>query len=189
MSAMRSRLLALVTLVSMCVAGIYSADATFGPKVGTRAPDIGALQDQTGAARKMTRLAGPKGTVVVFYRSAGWCPFCQAQLIALNAGAKEIEQRGYRIVGVSYDTPEVAKAFSDRRAITFTLLSDPKSVVIDRWGLRDPQYPAGHRAHGVPRPAIFIVDRKGQIRASLAEEAYQKRPPVAEVIKALDAIP
>jgi peroxiredoxin len=164
------------------------ADATFGPKVGVRAPDIGSLPDQTGKARKLSDLSGKKGVVLVFYRSAGWCPYCQAQLMALNAGAADIQSRGYRIVGLSYDTPEVAKAFTDKRAITYTLLSDPKSVVIESWGLRDPQYPQGHRAFGVPRPAIFVLDRKGVIRASLAEETYQKRPPVAEIVKALDGL-
>lgn len=83
----------------------------------------------------------------------------------------------------------MTKAFADRRGITYTLLSDPKSVVIERWGLRDPQYPTGSRAFGVPRPIIFVLDRRGMIRASIAEETYQKRPPVAEVVKLLDAIP
>jgi len=100
----------------------------------------------------------------------------------------EIQRRGYNIVGISYDTPEVARTFVDKRAITYPLLSDPKSVVINRWGLRDPQYPEGHRAFGVPRPAIFVLDSQGVVRASLAEDTYQKRPPVAEVVKALDAV-
>lgn len=188
MSGTLRALLTLGALLVLGTAGVAHADASFGPKVGARAPETGAMLDQTGKPQRLARLAGAKGTVLVFYRSAGWCPFCQIQLVALNAGAAEIERRGYRIVGLSYDTPEVAKTFSDRRAITYTLLSDPKSAAINSWGLRDPQYPQGHRAYGVPCPAIFIIDRKGVIRASLAEETYQNRPPVAEVVKALDAI-
>ena len=53
--------------------------------------------------------------MLVFYRSAGWCPFCQAQLIAINESAAEIEKRGYKIVGLSYDEPSVAKTFIERR--------------------------------------------------------------------------
>lgn len=162
------------------------ADAPFGPKVGARAPDVGTRADQTGKMRRLTDLAGPKGTVLMFFRSAAWCPYCQAQLIAMNDGAAEIEKRGYKLVGLSYEPPEVNKTFTDRRNISYVLLSDPKSEVIDRWGLRDPQYPVGNRAHGVPRPAIFILDRRGMIRASLAEETFQKRPPVGVVLKAID---
>lgn len=168
--------------------GAANADATFGPGVGVRAPALGALPDQTGKLRKLSDLTGKKGVVLVFYRSAGWCPYCQAQLMALNAGAADIQARGYNLVGLSYDDPAVAKTFADKRAITYALLSDPKSAVIDSWGLRDPQYPVGHRAYGVPRPAIFVLNRKGVVKASLAEQTYQKRPPVAEVIKALDGI-
>jgi len=183
-----SRRLILAAALAMSLAGAAHADAPFGPKVGGRAPDLGVMADQDGKPRQFKDLAGRKGVVLMFYRSAAWCPYCQAQLMALNAGVADIEQRGYKVVGLAYDTPAVAKAFADRRAITYTLLSDPKSEVIDRWGLRDPQYKEGSRAYGVPRPAIFVLDRKGVIRASLAEETYQKRPPVAEVLKALDAV-
>jgi peroxiredoxin len=179
---------AAAALSTLGIADVARADAPFGPKVGARAPDIGARPDQHGKVRRFGDLAGPKGVVLMFVRSAGWCPFCQAQLIAMNDGAAEIERRGYRIVGLSYDDPSVTKAFSDRRGIRYALLSDPTSEVIDRWGLRDPQYPVGHRAHGVPRPAIFVIDGKGVVRASLAEATYQKRPPVSEVVKAIDRL-
>ena len=184
----RRGVLAGAVLAGVSLADIARADAPFGPKVGARAPDTAVLADQTGKMRRLADLAGTKGVVLMFFRSAAWCPFCQAQLIAVNNGAGEIESRGYKIVGLSYDEPAVTKAFADRRGITYELLSDPKSEVIDRWGLRDPQYPLGHRAYGVPRPAIFVIDRKGVIRASLAEQIYQKRPPVSEVLKAIDAL-
>lgn len=162
------------------------AAASFGPAVGSKAPDLGARPDQSGKPRRLKELSGQKGVVLMFYRSAGWCPYCQAQLIAMNDGAAEIEKRGYKVVGLSYDEPAVTAAFTERRGIRYPLLSDPKSEVIDRWGLRDPQYAAGSRAYGVPRPIIFIIDRRGVIRGSLAEETYQKRPPVSVVLKALD---
>jgi len=184
----RRAILAVAAFATLAFGAAARADAPFGPKVGTRAPDVGVLADQAGRMHAVRDLAGPKGVVLMFFRSAEWCPFCQAQLIAMNGGAAEIERRGYRIVGVSYDDPSKTKAFAERRGISYELLSDPGSKVIDGWGLRDPQYPPGHRAYGVPRPAIFIIDRKGVIRASLAEETYQKRPPVAEVLKALDGI-
>lgn len=183
-----NRRLILAAAVGLGLNGTALADAPFGPKVGSKAPEVGSLADQNGERRSLATLAGAKGIVLVFYRSAGRCPFCQAQLIAINESAAEIEKRGYKIVGLSYDEPSVAKTFIERRGITYTLLSDPKSEVIERWGLRDPQYPETSRAYGVPRPAIFVIDRQGVIRASLAEERYRDRPPVAEVVKALDAI-
>lgn len=186
--SMLNRRVLLAAAGALAMAGPASADAAFGPRPGTPAPPLGALQDQTGRTRSLADLAGEKGVVLVFYRSSGWCPFCQVQLIAMNDGVAEFEKRGYKVAGISYDAPSVNAAFAARRKITYPLLSDLGSKTIDRWGLRDPQYPPGNLAHGVPRPIIFVMDRKGVVRASLAEESYRDRPPVAAVLAAIDAL-
>lgn len=164
------------------------ADAPFGPKVGTPSPPVDRLADQTSKKHRLLDMAGDKGLVLMFFRSAAWCPYCQAQLIAMNEGVGEIEQRGYKLAAISYDKPSVNAEFTERRHITFKMLSDPGSKTIDAWGLRDPQYPPGNLAYGVPRPIIFVLDRKGRIRASIAEETYKTRPPVSEVLKMLDSL-
>jgi peroxiredoxin len=163
-------------------------DFDLGPPVNARAPDIGKPADQSGAPRTLDSLMGEKGLVLFFFRSAAWCPFCQAQMIDLNTGVAAIEKRGYKLAGISYDKPEVLKTFIDRRMLSYTLLSDPKSEVIDRYKLRDPQYPPGNFAYGVPRPIIFILDRSGVIKAKLYEDTYTKRPPTPLVIETLDKV-
>ena len=165
-----------------------AAAEDLGPAVGLIAPDIGKRLDQAGTPRTLADVMGSKGLVLMFFRSADWCPFCQAQLIDINSGAAEIEKRGYRIAALSYDSPEILKTFADKRNISFTFLSDPKSEVIDLYNLRDPQYPAGSRAYGVPRPIIFILDKGGVIRTKLYEESFKVRPPVSAVIAELDAL-
>ena len=131
---------------------------------------------------------GKNGLVLMFFRSADWCPFCQAQLIDMNSGIAEIEKRGYRVAALSYDSPQVLKTFTDKRQIAYTFLSDPKSEVIDLYKLRDPQYQAGSKAYGAPRPIIFILDTNGVIKAKLYEESFKSRPPVTLVISALDGV-
>jgi peroxiredoxin len=185
-----TRLLAWVialVLIAVPVAVTAFAD-DLGPPVGTKAPDIGTPLDQTGHPRTLADLTGSNGLVLFFFRSADWCPFCKAQLIDINGGVAEIKKRGYTVAGLSYDSPEILAAFTAKRDIAYTLLSDPKSEVIDRYKLRDPQYPAGSRAYGVPRPIIFILDTSGTIKAKLYEESYKDRPPVASVISKLDEL-
>jgi peroxiredoxin len=159
-----------------------------GPLVGTKAPDIGTRLDQTGRPRTLNDVMGPNGLVLMFFRSADWCPYCQAQLIDVNGGYVEIERRGYRVAALSYDSPEILQTFTARRQIAYTFLSDPKSEVIDLYKLRDPQYAPGSRAYGVPRPIIFILDKSGVIRAKLFEESFKVRPPVTAVISKLDEL-
>lgn len=42
-----------------------------GPAVGARVPDFSA-NDQTGRVQSLKTLMGPKGLLLVFYRSADW---------------------------------------------------------------------------------------------------------------------
>ncbi|MGH3118274.1 MAG: hypothetical protein ACRD09_05965 [Vicinamibacterales bacterium] len=44
---------------------------TLGPQVGATAPGF-SLPDQQGHTRTLQSLLGPKGAVLVFYRSADW---------------------------------------------------------------------------------------------------------------------
>jgi peroxiredoxin len=159
-----------------------------GPPVGTTAPDIGTRLDQIGKPHRLGDLMGRNGLVLFFFRSADWCPYCQAQLIDVNTGVAEIEKRGYHVAGLSYDSPEILEAFTLKRHLTYTLLSDPKSEIIDRYNLRDPQYPPGSRAYGVPRPIIFVLDPQAVIKAKLYEESFKNRPPVTAVISKLDEL-
>jgi peroxiredoxin len=167
---------------------LANPDFDLGPAINAKAPDIGTPPDQTGTPRPLASLMGEKGMVLFFFRSADWCPFCQAQMMDLNTAVAGIERRGYKMAGISYDTPAILKTFIERRNIGYTLLSDPKSVVIDRYKLRDPQYPPGNLAYGVPRPIIFILDKNGIIKAKLYEETYTKRPPATLVIETLDRL-
>ena len=137
-----------------------------GPAIGTKAPDIGIRLDQSGKPRQLSDLMGRNGLVLFFYRSADWCPFCQAQLVDINSGMPEIEKRGYRVAGLSYDNPEILQATTVKRNLSYTLLSDPKSEIIDRYNLRDPQYPPGNRGYGSQgRLSLFSI-RKVSSRRS-----------------------
>jgi len=45
--------------------------ATLGPQIGQRAPDF-RLPDQQGQPQTLASVAGQKGTMLVFFRSADW---------------------------------------------------------------------------------------------------------------------
>ncbi len=43
----------------------------YGPPIGSRMPDF-TLRDQNGATHTLKSLLGPKGAVILFFRSADW---------------------------------------------------------------------------------------------------------------------
>lgn len=155
-----------------------------GLPVGAAAPDF-TLSGAAGASLSLAALRAQGPVVLVFVRSADWCPFCQNQLKALEAARADIEAAGLRLVALSYDAPATNAAAAEKLGLGFPLLSDAGSKVIDAYGIRNLE--AKGRGDGIPHPTVFIVDRSGVIRAKLAREGYQDRPESAEIIAAWKA--
>jgi peroxiredoxin Q/BCP len=102
--------------------------------------------------------------------------------VQLQNDLKIIQDAGIQVVGISYDEPVVLKKFSDQSKITFPLLSDPQSQVIDEYHLRN--LSAKGRMEGVPIPGTFLLDGSGVIRAKLFLEGYRDRHTTKALLEA-----
>lgn len=181
------------SFLALAFVGLFSLAASaatidIGPAVGAKIPMPFKALDKTGAPKTYADITGKNGTVLLFVRSASWCPFCQIQLIDVNRITADLAKRGYTLAALSYDSPEVLATFATQRGINYTLLSDKKSEMIDAFDIRDPQYPEGNMAHGVPKPAIFVIDTKGVVQAKLAEDGYRTRPLNEAMLAAVDGL-
>jgi peroxiredoxin len=167
-------------------------------------PDFN-LADQQGRKRTLQSVMGPKGAMIVFYRSADWCPYCKTQLLELQSQYDTLRQDGLGLVGISYDSQEILAAFSQQHGITFPLLSDVGSETIKRYGIlntvaeeglgpngKDPDViaqvklyvsanGANERQRGIPFPGTFIVDRGGRVKARFFEDSYTVRDTVSNI--------
>ncbi len=91
------------------------------------------------------------------------------------------------------DPPDVNKTFAEKIAsdgkgkVGFPLLSDPDHKVIDTYGLRDPAY-KGQNLDGIPRAAVYIINKDGQVTWSKIESDYRKRPTNGELRAALNTL-
>jgi len=154
--------------------------------VADNIPENIILKNQLGEGADLNSLYGDKGMVMVFYRSAAWCPYCQAQLINLKAYQDDIEAKGYNIVAISYDAVEELKKFSDKRKISFPLLSDANSETIKAFGILNEEHEVGSFAYGVPHPAVYVVNKDGSIKGVLHEDGYKKRPEVSAILEVIE---
>jgi peroxiredoxin len=143
-----------------------------GLRAGQKAPDFSA-PDQFGKTQTLETLRGSKGTVLLFYRSADWCPYCKGQLIQLQAARERFEKHGIALAGISYDSVEILKYFSGRREIEFPLLSDPDSKIIRMYQVLNTEA-VGPNA-GMARPGYFYIDSEGVIREKFFEAKYRER--------------
>jgi len=160
-----------------------------GPEVGDTFPHSLEALDQNGAMQSLQSLYGENGVAILFVRSADWCPYCKRQLVDVNTRLPEFEALGLNVVTISVDEVPLIKQFADAQNIGYTMLADPNGDINEELGIRDPQYPVGSAAFGVPRPTIYIVDRNGTIRARFMEPTFRTRPDLNIVlaeVKALD---
>lgn len=69
---MQTATLAIALLLAVQAGAQSGVDTSkIGPQVGSAAPPFSG-PDQTGATRSLASAAGPKGTMLVFFRSADW---------------------------------------------------------------------------------------------------------------------
>lgn len=97
------------------------------------------------------------------------------------------------VYAISPDSPENSRAFIEKinadgkGSVNFAVLADPGSATIDRYALRDPAY-AREKVDGIPRPAVFVLDRQGTVRWSRIESDYKQRPSLDAIRAALLAL-
>ena len=96
-------------------------------------------------------------------------------------------EAGINVVGMSYDSVEVLKAFSDKSSIEFPLLSDEGSKVIDALGIRnkamDGKKFGPNNLEGVPHPGTIVLDKDGVILGKLFVTKYQERHETEDFIE------
>jgi peroxiredoxin len=156
-----------------------------GPQVGTRVPDF-SLPDQHGQTRTLQSLMGPKGLMLVFFRSADWCPYCKTQLAELETRVADLKKNGFGLAAISYDPVAVLADFTSRRNITFPLLSDAGSVLIKRYGILNTTVPeTNQQSYGIPFPGTFMVNPQGVVTSRFFEQAYQERSSVGSLLARL----
>ncbi|MEH6695373.1 MAG: redoxin domain-containing protein [Hyphomonas sp.] len=154
---------------------------------GAEAP-VASFVDTAGKTQTLETLAGPKGTVIAFVRSADWCPYCKKQLIDLEAAARPLAAAGWTLVAVSYDPVDILARYKADKRLSYELLSDEGSAAIKAYNLLNTDVKAGSRFVGIPHPAIVFVNADGYVAKTLREEGYKARPAVDLVIETAEGL-
>jgi peroxiredoxin len=163
------------------VAGLLQGAVPTGPNVGERVPDF-VLRDQDGHEKTLRSIMGPKGALLVFYRSADWWPFCKAQLVELEQNRARISAQGLGLAAVSYDSIAILKAFADREHIGFELLSDPESRLIRTYGILNSTVARDSPYFGIPHPGTYVLDAAGVVIAKYFEDDFRVRDTAASIL-------
>lgn len=91
----------------------------------------------------------------------------------------EFDKRGAELVALSVDSVDVSTALAEREKLSLTLLSDPERRVIRAFGLDDP-------GNEVSWPAVYVLAPDATVVHRAFFESYKERPPVAEILAAVE---
>jgi peroxiredoxin len=108
------------------------------------------------------------------------------QLDQLQKEIKDLEAANVQVVGISYDSVDVLAKFTKKHRITFPLLADPDSKVIDAYGVRNER--ARGRQAGIPKPITIIVDSDLRVRGHLPGDVRRRHSvkQLIDMVKSLD---
>lgn len=182
---------ALLAIFLLLVGGVYfffftkPAVIEVGPVLNQKAPEIHVI-DTRKSPINIEQLSGEKGLILVFFRSADWCPFCKRHLIELNDYAQQFNDLGYGIGAISYDSPEVLAAFTQEENLSYPLLADQQVKTMQAYGIVNSQYSPGDENYGIPYPGIVIVNKAGEVVFKYFYEGYMRRVKFDELYQQLE---
>jgi peroxiredoxin len=169
---------------------------------GAKVPEF-QLQDHDGKPVWSSGLLS-KGRLVLCFIRGRWCPFCVAQMEAMNLVLPEIERAGATLAAISPQTAQQSYFMRDQHKLRFPLLSDAGNEFARQFGLTyrvpDEQRSIYQRAFvnlpfvngdsrwDLPIPATYVIERDGSVLFASANEDYTERPEPREIVRLLASI-
>jgi peroxiredoxin len=179
---------------------VSSRQVDFSVGVGGRLPNF-SLPDIEGALVSAAELLSIGPLVVTFYRGI-WCPYCNADLRALESIADQIRRSGALLIAISPQTMENNRRAQTEIGLSFPVLSDRRAELASELGIRwtPSQGLRGvYRSFGtnvgafnsdgswaLPMPARYVVAQDGTIIYAKVSPNYTYRREPADVFPALE---
>jgi peroxiredoxin len=167
--------------------------------LGAQSPDF-SLPDHNGTTVSSADLLS-KGPLIVCFVRGRWCPFCVAQLEAMNRIMPQIASAGALLIAISPQTIQQSFFMADQHKLRFPLLSDFGNQVAKQFRITyrvpdDQQniyrrsfvnlpFINGEESWELPIPSTFIIDHDGTIRFTTVNPDYTQRPEPAELLDEL----
>jgi thioredoxin-dependent peroxiredoxin len=147
--------------------------------VGDIVPEF-ELADQSGTLRSLSGLL-TGGPVTLFFYPAAMTYGCTRESCHFRDLQDEFAALGAQRIGISADSVEKQKQFSDKHNFDYPLLSDPDRAVADIFGVR-----GGFGGLSPVKRATFVIDTDrrviGVVRSELSMQKHADR--ALEILRA-----
>ena len=124
-------------------------------QIGDKAPDF-ELADQTGNRVRLYDLIGKQNIVLFFYPKDD-SPGCTKEACAFRDSYEVFQEYGAEVIGISSDSEDSHKKFSEKHKLPYTLLSDKEGKVRKLFGVP--------KTMGIfPGRVTYIIDKQETVR-------------------------
>ncbi len=171
-------------------------------KTGDKLPDF-MLASAEGHFVRLADLLARGPVVLSFYRGR-WCPYCSAELDALNAVSERIRDSGATLVAITAEAGGEAIRTKFERKFDFEILCDLDNGLALECGLVF-KLPAevqkayletnldlpklyGNTSWFLPIPATYVVDRAGIIREAYVNPDFRYRLDPAAIMQVIEGL-
>jgi peroxiredoxin Q/BCP len=137
---------------------VVSGAAMF--ETGQSATDF-TLPDGGGTAHTLSDYRG--GWVLVSFYPADDTPGCTKQACSVRDNEAALGAAGITVLSISPDDQASHQRFTEKYALTHTLLCDPGKVVMEAWGAWGEKMLYGKTVIGTKRIA-YLIDPEGAVR-------------------------
>ena len=131
------------------------------PKVGETAPEF-TLYDADRKERKLSELLTKGGKTILAFFPGAFTGVCTTEMCTFRDMFGELQKMRGTVVGISVNDPFANKAFAEKNNLQFTLLSDFKREVVQKYGVPWNDL-GGVKGYNVANRAIFVLDDRGKI--------------------------
>ncbi|GAA5939378.1 thioredoxin peroxidase DOT5 [Sporobolomyces koalae] len=152
-----------------------AAKQTSGPyKEGQTVEDI-TLKNDSDQEVSLSSLYNESGLVIFTYPKAN-TPGCTTQSCNYRDITSEFESLGYKVLGLSRDSPKSQSSWKTKHSFKYDLLCDPEAKLLKKLGATDTQ----KRCH-------FVIEKGGKfLEAKIGVKPADDAKNALEFVKSLD---
>ena len=122
-------------------------------KTGDLAPDFKGV-DQDGKSISLNDFKGKK--VIIYFYPKDNTPGCTAEACNLRDNFDDLLKQGFEIIGVSADSVNSHKKFSEKYNLPFSLISDPDKKILELYNAWGEKKMYGKTYQGVLRKTFIL---------------------------------
>jgi len=190
-------------LILIAVTALFclNVSAQSGLTKNEAAPNFTAI-DNTGKELNLKSLLKKHKAVVLFFYRGQWCPYCNKQISHLQDSLQLLTAKGAYVIGVTPETGENINKTIDKTHASFSIIQDKGYTIMKAYKVNyvvddvmlgklkgygvDLDKNNGNTDHVLPVPATYMINRLGKIIYAHVDKDFTKRPPVSDLLKALN---